>query len=91
MSIVHQETINMRTTVEQKARLRRAAELRNTSLSQFILDAAADRADKVISEHQLTTLPGDFFDAFFATLAQPPASNPALEALAAMPRPYQQR
>ena len=92
MSIVHQETtINMRATAEQKARLRRAAELRHTSLSQFILDAANERADKVITEHQLTVVPGDFFDAFYDALAQPPVANPALAALAATERPYEQR
>ncbi len=92
MSITSQETtINMRTTAEQKAQLRRAAELRHTSLSQFILDAATERADQVIAEHQLTVVPGDFFDAFYDALAQPPASNPALAALAATERPYQQR
>jgi len=92
MGIVQQETtINMRATAEQKARLRRAAELRYTSLSQFILDAANERADKVITEHQLTVVPGDFFDAFFDSLARPPAANPALAALAATERRYEQR
>ena len=92
MGVAPQETtINMRTTAEQKARLRRAAELRHTSLSQFILDAATERADKVITEHQLTTVPGDFFDAFHTALSQPAAVNPALEALAATARPYEQR
>jgi uncharacterized protein (DUF1778 family) len=87
----HETTINMRTTTEHKERIRHAAELRHTSLSQFILDAAINRADEVIAEQQVTVLPAAFFDEFYNSLSRPAEAIPALQAIAARPRPYQQR
>jgi len=74
------ETINMRTDVERKRRLQLAADLRHESLTSFVLSAADERAEQVIADSRTTTLPGDFFDAFFDSLA--PEPTPALRAAA---------
>jgi uncharacterized protein (DUF1778 family) len=92
MTVTQNETtINMRTTTEHKERIRRAAELRHTSLSQFILDAAINHADEVIAEQHVTVLPAAFFDEFYDSLSRPAETIPELQALAARPRPYEQR
>jgi uncharacterized protein (DUF1778 family) len=70
------ETINMRTDAERKRRLQMAADLSHESLTSFVLSAADDRADRVIADSRTTTLPADFFDAFFDSLA--PEPTPAL-------------
>lgn len=68
------ETINMRTDAERKRRLQMAADLSHESLTSFVLSAADDRADRVIADSSTTTLPADFFDAFFDSLAPEPPS-----------------
>ena len=70
------ETINMRTDAERKRRLQMAADLAHESLTSFVLSAADDRAERVIADSRTTTLPADFFDDFFDSLA--PEPTPAL-------------
>lgn len=70
------ETINMRTDAERKRRLQIAADLAHESLTSFVLSAADERAERVIADSRTTTLPADFFDAFFDSMAAEPA--PAL-------------
>ena len=66
------ETINMRTDAERKRRLQMAADLAHESLTSFVLSAADDRAERVIADSRTTTLPTDFFDDFFDSLAPEP-------------------
>lgn len=70
------ETINMRTDAERKRRLQVAADLSHQSLTAFVLTAADQRAEQVIADNRETSLPADFFDDFFDTLA--PEPTPAL-------------
>ncbi len=70
------ETINMRTDAARKRRLQIAADLSHQNLTTFILSAADERAEQVIADSHATTLPADFFDAFFDALA--PGPTPAL-------------
>jgi uncharacterized protein (DUF1778 family) len=69
-------TINMRTDPRRKQRLQLAADLAHESLTSFVLTAADDRAERVLSEARTTPLPGGFFDEFFDSLA--PEPTPAL-------------
>ena len=62
------ETINMRTDAERKRRLQIAADLAHESLTSFVLSAADERAERVIADSRTTTLPADFFDAFFDSI-----------------------
>jgi len=70
------ETINMRTDAARKRRLQVAADLSHQSLTAFVLTAADARAEQVIADNRETSLPADFFDDFFDTLA--PEPTPAL-------------
>jgi uncharacterized protein (DUF1778 family) len=70
--------IELRAEPVVEERLRAAAGLTRQSLSSFVLDAAAERADRVIAEAATTVVPTDFFDALYASLAEPPEPNEAL-------------
>lgn len=78
------ETINMRIDGERKTRLQLAAALAHESLTAFVLSAADERADRIITNSRSTVLPADFFDAFFDSPAPEPA--PALVKAAARHR-----
>lgn len=83
------QVINMRADAEVKERLRAAADASHVTLSQFVLDAARSKADEVLAAVQVTVLPADFYDDFFAALDQPAPDQ--LSALAAKPRVYERR
>lgn len=53
-------------------RIRRAAELRHASVSSFVVDAAEEKAERVILEHSETFVPSRFFDELLAALDEPP-------------------
>ncbi len=79
------ETINMRTNAERKRRLQEAADIRQESLTAFILSAAEERAAKVIAEARSTSVTAEFFDQFFDSLAPEPTQALA-DAAAALGR-----
>jgi uncharacterized protein (DUF1778 family) len=75
------ETINMRTDADRKRRLQLAADLSHESLTSFVLSAADEKAERIITDSRSTALPAAFFDSFFDSLA--PEPTPALVAAAA--------
>jgi uncharacterized protein (DUF1778 family) len=83
--------IEVRTDAEREHRIRYAAELSNVSVSAFVLDAASERAERVITSASVTTVTGDFFDALWEALEEPPAPNPVLTRRAARARRVTQR
>ena len=72
------DRLEFRVTTEVKCRLRRAAELSQLQLSDFVRTAAEERADQILREHAATVVPPDFFDALWSALEAPPAPSPAL-------------
>lgn len=74
--------IELRAEPEREERIRYAASLAHQSVSSFVLDAAAQRADELIAESTVTTMPDDFFDTLLAALDRPPEKNEALVRLA---------
>lgn len=82
--------IELRAAPASERRLRYAASLTRQSLSAFMLDAAMDRAERVIAEARETTVPAAFFDALWKALEAPPRPNRALARLAARPRRVRQ-
>lgn len=74
------ETINMRTDRDRKRRLQLAADLSHESLTAFVLAAADEKAEQVITESRSTPLPAAFFDKFFDALA--PEPTPTLRSAA---------
>lgn len=58
---------------EQKALFERAASLRGSSLSNFVIASAREAAIKTIREHEVIRLVGPDRDAFIAALMDPPS------------------
>lgn len=78
MAAARTSRIELRTDPERERRIRYAAELEHQSLSAFVLDAAAERAEEVIASASSTVVPSDFFDQLWDALDAPAAPSPAL-------------
>ena len=84
--------MNLRLRPEQKATLLRAAALRNTDLTDFVLQPALREAKAVIEGAERTTLSGRDSLMVLNLLENPPAPNAKLRAaIRAMPKPMQKR
>ncbi len=91
MAATRTSRIELRTDPDRERRIRYAAQLEQRSVSAFVLDAAADRAEQVIASAAGTVVPSDFFDEFWEALDATPAASPALERRAASDRRVDQR
>lgn len=91
MAATRTSRIELRTDPDRERRIRYAAQLEQRSVSAFVLDAAADRAEQVIASAAGTVVPSDFFDEFWEALDATPAPSPALERRAASDRRVEQR
>jgi uncharacterized protein (DUF1778 family) len=83
--------IELRADPEREQRIRFAAELSHQSLSSFVLDAAAERAEQIIASSSATVVPSDFFDELWAAMDAVPAPNEALTRRASAPRSVEQK
>jgi uncharacterized protein (DUF1778 family) len=70
--------IELRAEPEREERIRYAATLAHQSVSSFVLDAAADRADELIAALSVTVVPDEFFETLLDALERPPVMNEAL-------------
>ena len=71
--------IEVRVSPEVKTRIEYAARLDDTSVSDFVLAAAKERAEDVVRQHHTHTLvPAEFFDSLIAALDEPAEANDAL-------------
>ena len=75
------ERIDIRTDVEVKAVIERAAQLRHTSISAYLLDSALEKAKAELRAIETVSLRDADRDAFFAALTAPPKPNAALRKL----------
>lgn len=75
--------INLRTSVEAKAMIERAATLMGTTVSSFMLQNAFEAARRIVSETDTLLLTQRDFDAFTASVENPPKPNAALRKLMA--------
>ena len=73
--------IQLRLRPAQKAVLARAAQLRQTSLSNFMLQHAYEAAQQVLAEQVDIVMPAAEWRAFCKALDEPPRSIPALKKL----------
>jgi uncharacterized protein (DUF1778 family) len=73
--------VQLRLRPNQKAVLARAAQLRRTSLSNFMLEHAYEAAQQVLAEQVDIVMPPVEWDAFCTALDAPPRSIPALKKL----------
>ncbi len=73
--------LQLRLRPDQKAVLARAAELRGTSLSNFMLEHACDAAQQVLAEQVDILMPSTEWRAFCKALDAPPREIPELRKL----------
>ncbi len=84
-SSVKTTRVQLRLRPAEKAVLARAAELRRTSLSNFMLVQAYEAAQQVLAEQVDVVMPPAEWAAFCTALDAPPRSIPALKKLLTQP------
>lgn len=73
--------VQIRLRPAQKELIARAAKLRQTTLSHFLLENACSAAEQVLADRVQFILPADRWEAFYTALDAPPRECPALKKL----------
>lgn len=81
--LIDNERMNLRVRPDAKARLMRAAALRQTDLTNFIMQSALREADTVIAESERIVVSEQDFRNILDLLENPPPPNEKLLAAAA--------
>ena len=81
--------INLRALPEQRDLIDHAAQLLGKNRSDFMLEAACDKAQAVMIERVFFGLDADRFEQFRRLLDAPPEHNPGLARLMAVRAPWQ--
>jgi len=81
MSTTDPARINIRTTLEAKAMIERAAALMGTTVSAFMIQNAYEAAQRLVADWETMTLSDRDRDAFLSALDHPPEPNEALRRL----------
>ena len=80
--------INLRAHAAQRELIDQAAQLLGKNRSDFMLEAACDKAQGVLLDQVFFRLDGDRFRQFARLLDAPPAHNPGLERLMTVKAPW---
>lgn len=80
--------INLRALPEQRELIDHAANLLGKNRSDFMLEAACERAQAVVLDQVFFGLDDDRFQQFTAMLDAPPTANPGLDRLLAVKAPW---
>ena len=80
--------INLRALPAQRDLIDHAATLLGKNRSDFMLEAACDKAQAVVLDQVFFSLDADKFQQFKAMLDAPPSHNPGLERLMAVGAPW---
>jgi uncharacterized protein (DUF1778 family) len=80
--------INLRALPAQRDLIDHAASLLGKNRSDFMLEAACERAQSVVLDQVHFTLDADKFQQFLDLLDAPPPHNPGLERLLALKAPW---
>ena len=92
LAVDDNKRMNLRVRPEQKATLMRAAALKNTDLTDFVIQNALREAKTVIEDAERIVLSERDSLLVLKLLENPPAPNAKLRtAIAAMPKPKQKR
>ncbi len=86
--VTKSERVEARLSPRARAQIERAAALSGVSLSTFLVDAATERADEVLSAATTTLVDPDYFDVLLASLDHPdpaPGLSKAAEQAARRP------
>jgi uncharacterized protein (DUF1778 family) len=70
--------LETRLTPTQRRQIEQAAALAGESVSSFVVLAALDRADILVTERASTVVPASYFDQLVAALDEPPGDAPRL-------------
>ena len=81
--------INLRALPEQRDLIDYAAQLLGKNRSDFMLEAACDKAQAVMIDQVFFSLDTDKFRQFTQLLDAPPEQNPGLERLMAVKAPWE--
>lgn len=84
-------TISLRASSAQRDVIDKAARLRGTSRSAFVVEAASEKARSVLLDQVFFRLSAQRFRQFTALLDAPPAGNPGLDRLLAVEAPWGRR
>lgn len=79
--------LSIRVKAHQKSVIARAAQIRNVTMTDFVLDTAYRAAQKVVSDESTLTVPHVDWVAFSKALDAPPKPKPALRRLLAAKSP----
>jgi len=80
--------INLRALAEQRDLIDHAAQLLGKNRSDFMLEAACDKAQAVVLDQVFFGLDAEKFRQFTKVLDAPPTHNPGLERLMAVKAPW---
>ena len=83
--------LGIRATPEQEALLKRAAEARHKSLTEFILDSACSAAEQTLLDRRLFVVAADQYQALLEMLDRPARANPRLKRLFSKKAPWEKR
>lgn len=72
------DRIEARLVPEIAEKIKQAAAITGTSASAFMVDAAADRAERILRTWRETVVPSEYFDQLLEALDEPPKVIPAL-------------
>lgn len=84
-SLQKTERLQLRLTPQQKNVLSRAAQLKQTTMTNFILEQSYEAAIDVLAEQSLFSLSDQAWDSFCTDLESPPKEIPALKKLLTEP------
>ncbi len=82
------QRIEVRASEGQASVLRQAASLTETTMTDFILDSAVERAERVVADRRWFVADQTQWDEFQRLLDEPLPSTVKFERLAARPRPF---
>jgi uncharacterized protein (DUF1778 family) len=80
--------LGLRTTPQQEAVLRRAADVAHKSLTDFILDSACQAAEQTLLDQRLFMVSGSQYQALMDLLEHPTQDSDGLRDLFARPAPW---
>ncbi|QTD46657.1 DUF1778 domain-containing protein [Ottowia testudinis] len=80
--------LGLRATPEQEGVLRRAAEVAQKSLTDFVLDAACQAAEQTLLDQRLFLVSGAQYQSLLELLDRPEGDNPGLADLFARRPPW---
>ena len=83
------KAINLRARAEQRELIDQAAQLLGKNRSDFMLEAACDKAQSVLLDQVFFRLDNARFDEFNALLDAPPSASEGLERLLAVQPPWE--